>query len=192
MNLTSRMTRRIGATAVAVCAVVAVPAVALAAPGSSAAPAAVRTAAPSCAVADLTVWAGVPADGSAGAFHYQLEISNTSHHTCTLFGYPGVSALGPKGHQVGSAAIRNAAHPKTLVTLAPGATSHVELQITDVTNFPASACHPVKASGLRVIPPNDRRSQVVPLSFEACSKSGPKYLSVTTVQGGTGIPGFTS
>jgi hypothetical protein len=195
MNLTSHMTWRVGAAAVAACAAIAVPAVALAAPGGSAAPAATdaaRAALPGCSVADLTVWAGIPADGSAGAFNYQLELSNVSGHACTLFGFPGVSALGAGAKQVGSAAIRNRSHPATLVTLQPGGTSHVELRVTDVSAIPASACHPVKAEGLRVYPPNDTRSEFVPLTFEACSKSGPAFLSVTTTIGGTGIPGYSS
>jgi Protein of unknown function (DUF4232) len=194
MNLTSHLTRRVGAAAVAACAAIAIPAVALAAPGGSAASAAdtARTAVPGCSVADLTVWAGVPADGSAGAFHYQLELSNVSRHSCTLFGYPGVSAVGAAGQQKGSAAIRNGSHPATLVTLAPGATSHVELQVTDVTAYPPSSCRPVRAEGLRVYPPNDRRAEFVPLSFEACAKYGPKFLSVTTTIAGTGVPGYSS
>jgi hypothetical protein len=191
MNLTSHLTRRVGAAAVAACAAIAVPAVALAAPGASATPAA--AAAPSrCTTADLDVWAGVPADGSAGAFTYQLELSNISGHACTLFGYPGVSAVGAGARQIGSAAIRDAAHPARLITLARGGTSHVELRVTDVSAIPSSSCHPVKADGLRVFPPNDFRSRVVPLSFEACSKAGPKFLSVTRTIGGTGIPGFSS
>jgi hypothetical protein len=197
MNSTSHMTRRVGLAAVVTCAAIAAPAVALAAPGGSAAPAvsdAARATAtlPRCTTADLTVWAGIPADGSAGAFNYQLELSNVSHQTCALFGFPGVSALGAHGHQVGSAAIRNHSHPARLVTLRPGGTSHVELKVTDVSAIPSSACHPVKAEGLRVFPPNDLRSEFVPLSFEACSKRGPSFLSVTTTIGGTGIPGFSS
>jgi hypothetical protein len=188
MKLSSRTARRIGATAAAICAAILVPAVALAAPGHPAAAAR----APGCSVADLRAWVGIPADGSAGSFTYQLELSNVSGHACTLLGFPGVSATGAHGGQVGSAAVRNHSHPARLVTLNRGATAHVELQITDVSNFPQSACHPVTASGLRVFPPNDRRSESIPISFRACQTRGPKYLSVTTTIAGTGIPAFSS
>lgn len=188
MKLSPRTARRIGATTAAICAAILVPTVALAAPGHSAAAAR----APGCSVADLTAWVGIPADGSAGTFTYQLELSNVSGHACTLRGFPGVSATGAHGSQLGSAAVRNHAHPARLVTLGRGATAHVELGIADVSNFPKSVCHPVTASGLRVFPPNDRRSESIPISFRACQKRGPKYLSVTTTIAGTGIPSFSS
>ena len=114
-----------------------------------------------------------------------------SGRSCTLFGYPGVSAT-RSGHQVGSAARRTASHPSTLLTLAPGSTVHVILQIADVHNFPSSACHPTKASALRVFAPGDFASTQIPFSFNACGKKGPAFLHVTTTIGGAGIPGHSS
>lgn len=190
MKLNSRTARRIGAATAAACAAILIPAVALAAPGRPAA--ATRATASPCSAADLVVWAGVPGGGAAGSVTYQLELSNTSSHACSLYGYPGVSAVGTHGNQLGSAAIRNPSHPVRLVTLGRGATSHVELRITDVANYPSATCHPVTANGLRVYPPNDRRAQYVPLPFRACQKSGPKFLAVSTTIAGTGIPLFSS
>jgi Protein of unknown function (DUF4232) len=192
MPLNSRMARRIAAATAATCAAILIPTVALAAPGRSAAPSRASTSAAPCQAVDLISWVGVPADGAAGSFTYQLELSNTSHRTCTLFGFPGVSAVGPDGRQLGSAAGRNRSHPARLVTLRRGGTAHVELRITDVGNFPRAACHPVTALGLRVFAPNDRGSRGIPLSFRACSRRGPQFLSVSTVIAGTGIPGFSS
>jgi hypothetical protein len=118
--------------------------------------------------------------------------SNISHQACTLYGYPGVSALGGGGVQLGSAAARDASHPNRLITLNPGATAHVELRITDVGNYPPSACHPANAVALRVYPPNDYTATEIPFSFRACAKPGPAFLRVTTTLNGTGIPGFSS
>ncbi len=198
MQLTNRAARRGLAAFAITCAAVLVPTAALAAPGGRAAaarPAAGRQAAaavaPRCATGALTVWLGIPGNGAAGSTYYQLELSNTAGKTCTLFGFPGVSALGPGGHQLGSAAGRDNADPVHLVTLRRGATAHVLLQITDVGNFPPASCHPANAVALRVYPPNDRRSVQVPFSFSACGKSGPVYLHVRTTVGGTGIPGFS-
>jgi hypothetical protein len=191
MNITSRMAQRVTAAAVATAAAIAIPAVALAAPGHPAAPAA-PAAAPGCAAAQLVAWVGIPGDAAAGSVRYQLELSNVSHSTCTLFGFPGVSADGPHGGQLGSAAVRDHSHSSALLTLRRGATAHMELTITDVANFSASSCHPRRADSLRVYPPNDRRSLVVPLSFRACGRHGPKYLSVSTAIGGTGVPLFSS
>jgi hypothetical protein len=195
MRLNSRMARRIGVATAATCAAILIPAIALAAPGHPAAPSSAAdasTAAGPCAAADLVSWVGIPADGSAGSVTFQLELSNISHHTCTLFGFPGVSATARRGGQLGSAAGRNRSHPARLVTLGRGGTAHVELRITDVGNFPRAACHPVTASGLRVFAPNDRRSQLIPLPFQACQRRGPQFLSVSTAIPGTGIPFFSS
>lgn len=196
MKPTTRAARR-GLAALAVtAAAVAIPTTALAASGSPAKPAvAARAAAaaipPRCGTAALTAWLGIPGDGYAGGVGYQLELSNISNHTCTLYGFPGVSALAPGGHQLGRAANRGHAVPNRLVTLGRGATAHAELQITDVTAFPPSSCGKTTAVALRVYPPGATRSLEIPLTFQACGKSGPVYLHVGTTEGGTGIPGFS-
>jgi Protein of unknown function (DUF4232) len=198
MQFTTRAARR-GLAAVAItCAAVLVPTAALAASGGRAAAARPAAAsqptaavAPRCATGALTVWLGIPGDGAAGSTYFQLELSNTSGKTCTLYGFPGVSAIGRNGGQLGSAANRDYADPIRLVTLRRGATAHVLLQVTDVANFPPASCDPASAVALRVYPPNDRRAAEVPFSFRACRKSGPVYLHVRTTVGGTGIPGFS-
>ena len=196
MKPTTRAARR-GLAALAVtAAAVAIPTTALAASGSPAKPAAAARAAaaaipPRCGTAALTAWLGIPGDGYAGGVGYQLELSNISNHTCSLYGFPGVSALAPGGHQLGRAANRGHAVPNRLVTLGRGATAHAELQITDVTVFPPSSCGKTTAVALRVYPPGATRSLEIPLTFQACGKSGPVYLHVGTTEGGTGIPGFS-
>ena len=196
MKPTTRAARR-GLAALAVtAAAVAIPTTALAASGSPAKPAAAARAAaaaipPRCGTAALTAWLGIPGDGYAGGVGYQLELSNISNHTCSLYGFPGVSALAPGGHQLGRAANRGHAVPNRLVTLGRGATAHAELQITDVTAFPPSSCGKTTAVALRVYPPGATRSLEIPLTFQACGKSGPVYLHIGTTEGGTGIPGFS-
>jgi hypothetical protein len=200
MNLTSRTARRVGAVAGAVGAAILIPAVALAAPGhpaahtaSTASTADAATAAtPKCTTSNLRVWAGVPGDGSAGAVHFQLELSNISRRDCTLLGYPGVSATAARGGQLGRAASRDTSHPATEVVLGPGGTAHVELGVTDVSVFSRGACHPVTAGGLKVFPPNDFTAARFPFSFRACARRGPVYLHVSRVIPGTGIPGFSN
>jgi hypothetical protein len=196
MKPTTRAARR-GLAAVALtCAAVVIPTTALAASGSPAKPAtAARSATaaiPRCGTGALTAWLGIPGDGYAGGANYQLELSNTSAHACTLYGYPGVSALAPGGHQLGRAAGRGPASANRLVTLGRGATAHVLLQITDVANFPPSSCGQTTAVALRVYPPGATRSLEVPFTFQACGQAGPVYLHVGTTVGGTGIPGFSS
>jgi len=193
MKLTTRPARRGLAAFAVTCAAILIPTAALAAPGGRAAATRPATAtAPGCATGALMVWLGIPGDGAAGSTSYQLELSNTSGKTCTLYGFPGVSAVGPGGRELGRAASRDYADPVRLVTLRRGATAHVLLKIVDVGNFPPASCHPATAVALRVYPPNDRRSVEVPFSFQGCRKSGPVFLYVRTTVGGTGIPGFSS
>src|SRR5215469_16981710 len=201
MKLASKAGRRTVVAASIASAAILLPGLALASSAGTAAPktaagpkmtvapkaAALRT----CSRSQLTSWLGVPGDATAGSTYYQLEISNISGRSCTLFGYPGVSAT-RSGHQVGSAAARAGSHRATLVTLAPRSTAHVILQISDVNNFARSSCKPTQASELRVFAPGDFSSTQFPFSFAACGKKGPRFLHVSAVIGGVGIPGFSS
>jgi hypothetical protein len=186
MKLTLR--RTITATAIASAAIL-LPAVALASsgsPGSAANTASVGR----CLRSQLTAWVGFPGEGTAGSNYYALEISNVSSQTCTLYGFPGVSAVKPGGGQMGSAAGRAIGYSEGVVTLAPYQTAHVDLQITDVYNFPPSTCHPTTAVALRVYAAGDYSSMLIPFSFKACAKSGPIFLHVSPTFANTGIPGY--
>lgn len=68
------------------------------------------------------------------------------------------------------------------MTLSNGASATATLRIVQAGNFPASACRQTKAAGLRVFPPGQSNSKVIPFPFEACSRSGPVYLSVRAVR----------
>jgi len=215
MNLTRHAMRRtIAATAITSAAIL-LPAIALASSGSSAASnkavaktavaktasaktasaktsAANNAAAAGCPRGYLTSWLGIPGNGAAGSTYYELEISNVSGQTCTLYGYPGVSAVKGGGGQLGSAADRAPGHTELVVTLAPYQTAHVVLQITDVGVYSPSACHPANAVALRVYAPGDYSSMLVPFSFRACAKRGPIFLHVSTTIAGAGIPGYST
>jgi hypothetical protein len=155
---------------------------------------AVRTAAPAthkCSTSKLLVWLGFSGDEASGWTADQLELTNISQHTCTLLGFPGVSAVGPGEQQLGSPAAGDHSHPPRLVVLSPGATAHAFLLMFDVTRYPTSACRPADALGLKVDPPDNRVAAVVPFSFKACRVKGPTFLRVRTTQAHTGIPGFS-
>jgi hypothetical protein len=165
----------------AACAVPLVPLAALAA-SAGAAPKARAAAVPSCTTAGLVVWLNTTSNGAAGSFYYTLELTNLSGHACTLKGYPGVSGVNLSGAQVGSAASRDNGQAVKLVTLANGRTATATLRIVDVLNFPTSSCRPVSAAGLRVYPPGQTASKVVPFPFMACSRTGTVYLNIRAVQ----------
>jgi Protein of unknown function (DUF4232) len=84
-----------------------------------------------------------------------------------LTGYPGVSLL-VAGAQVGSPAGRSGA-AITTVTLA--AQASVTSQLTDVTT-----CNAPLSDSVRIYPPNETDSVVLPVALRACS------LTVTPVR----------
>jgi hypothetical protein len=140
-----------------------------------------RTAVASCRTSGLVVWMDTRGGAAAGTAYYTLELTNQSGHSCTLFGYPGVSAVDLRGRQLGSAAARflSARH---VVTLRNGATAGAQLGIGTAANYPRSVCHQVAAAGLRVFPPNQTASKVVPFPFQGCARAGPVYLHVGSVR----------
>src|SRR5215472_16158962 len=102
MQLSHQRVRR-AAIAVAAAASLAIGGAAWAASAASAAPAVT----PACSTGNLSVWVDVDqSSGAAGTITYPLELTNVSGHACTVFGYPGVSALRPNGKQLGDAAVR--------------------------------------------------------------------------------------
>jgi Domain of unknown function (DUF4232) len=147
--------------------------------GGSAAHAASGT--PSCAMGALVAWLDTNGDSAAGSTYFKLKLTNLSGRRCALRGYPGVSAVDLAGRQLGSAAGRNAHTRPSTVGLAPGRTAAAVLQIAHAGVYPTAECRPVTAAGLRVYPPNQRGSKVVPLPFRACSRVGPVYLHVQAV-----------
>ena len=151
----------------------------LTADGSLAAP----SATPRCATSELVVWLDTRGGGAAaGSAYYKLELANLSGHTCTLRGYPGVSAVDLRGRQLGSAASRDPAQAPRAVRLARGASAVATLRIGDAVNYPAPRCREQTAAGLRVYPPGETASRVVPFPFLACSRAGPLFLSVRAVR----------
>jgi len=163
-----------------------------------------------CATSGLDAWLGLGATEStsipdtghhlqADITYYTLEFTNVSARTCSLDGYPEVSAFAGSqvtGTQVGSAATRDTAIRPLPVMLAPGATAHSVLRVTGTGQFQPAACARVTAQELRVVLPDQglQGSQVrpafVPIALPACSKRGPKFLSVQAIQPRPGIPGF--
>jgi Protein of unknown function (DUF4232) len=144
--------------------------------GASAATAAPAT----CKTADLVVWLNTQGNATAGSTYFALEFTNLSARTCTMRGYPGVSAVDLNGRTLGSAGSRLPAAVRT-VTLATGATAEAVLRIVEADNFPPSTCRRVEAAGVRVFPPNQTAARIVPFPFRACSRSGPVILQVKAV-----------
>jgi Protein of unknown function (DUF4232) len=164
---------RIGARALASTALLAAVCATVAA--ASASPA------PRCQTSGLAIWLNTQGSGAAGSIYYRVELTNLAGRACTLAGYPRVAAVDLGGRQIGKGSERFVSRKPTF-QLANGATASFVLQITDVANFPSSACRPTTAAGLRVFPPHEAASKVVPFPFRACSRSTAEYLWAQAVQ----------
>jgi hypothetical protein len=140
---------------------------------------------PACATSSLQVKLGV-AQGYAGGVYEPIDFTNTSGSTCTLYGYPGVSLVtGPPYTQIGLAAKRNPGTRPKLVTLAPGATGNALLRIVDALNYPTATCDPVKATALKIYPPNQTEPVYLPTTSTGCNKPA-QILYVAAVRPGSG------
>ena len=138
------------------------------------------TATASCATSALTVSLG-PANGTAGTTFYPLKFVNKGKTSCTLRGYPGVSAVTSSGKQIGNSASRITS-TFTTVTLAPGKQRSALVGVVDTGNFSAASCKPVTAAGLRIIPPNQSRSVTLKKKFSTCSSTATTSLRVAPVK----------
>jgi hypothetical protein len=197
MKLTAIRGRHLVAGISLACAAALLPIAALAASGSSGGPARTTAlshaaqlarqaspAAPACRYAGTTVWTGSPGNGTAGTTFWDIEFSNTGHATCTLFGYPGVSAANGAGHLVGIPARHSGA--RLLVTIPVGGTAHVVLGVTD----PGAVCaHPVHASMLKVYAPGQFGFHLTPFPVDVCPHTS--TMRVDAVHPNAGIPGYS-
>ena len=155
----------------------------LASASSAASPQARAAATPPCSTSGLVIWSNNGAGGgTAGSVYYKVRFTNLSGQTCTLAGYPRVSAVNLAGKRVGSSAQQEAGQQPKLVKLTQGATATAILRAADPGNFSPSVCHEVTAAGLRVSPPGQSDSKLVPLPFATCSRAGQDTLSVGVVK----------
>ncbi len=179
MKLLPTTARRVVAVAAAAVAGLAISTAAYAATSSGTA-ATSAASIPRCTASNLGVWLAVDqGNGAAGTIYYPLEFTNLGHHTCYLFGYPGVSALDRNGHQLGSPANWGSLRGARIVNLAPGATAHTLLAYHDAAVTTEPGCDPVfSAANLRVYPPGQRSATLAAFSFEACSHAGPIWMSI--------------
>ena len=188
------------ATIALACAAVALPAAAVAVPLATARPVAKAQAAAGharyesaravhrCTSLRTTTWLGLGnGGGTLGTIFYPIEFSNTGKLTCTLLGYPGVSAISGSGHQIGQPAI--ASGKKQVIVLKPGGTAHVVLGIVEAGNI--AGCKMRPGAFLKIFAPGQKAATTIPnFTFTACANKS--VLRVDAVHAGTGIPGSTS
>ena len=138
-----------------------------------------------CPTSALQVSVSASQGVAAGSTYYPIVFTNVSGTACTLYGYPGVSFVAAAGgSQIGIPAMENPAHPRQLITLAPGQAGHAELQVVNAENYPPANCGMVTAHWLKVYPPNQTAPVYASFSAQACAKPR-TILTVETVQPGT-------
>ena len=192
MKLLSHTSRRLATGIVVASVAILVPAAAMATSAAAGTPAHPAAAVPLCANAHPAlpggafVWLGKPGNGFAGGVVFQLEITNTGRHACALRGVPRVAAV-RDGHLVGAPAPGPEGSP---VTLQPGATAHVPL---DVGDSGAVCAHPVTASVVIYLP-GRAVAQPAWMTAQVCpSKRGGGVLHLDGPIGtGPGIPLYTA
>jgi hypothetical protein len=135
---------------------------------------------PGCSSSQLVNWLDTNANGTAGTIFYELQFTNLGN-TCTLRGYPGVSAVSLSHQQLGRPARRVTGIKLKTITLKRGATVKAALGIEDTGAIPSSQCKAVTAAGLRVFAPNTTGSTVIPFPFSTCSASGTSSLTIRPV-----------
>ncbi|MEX5304348.1 DUF4232 domain-containing protein [Kocuria sp. CPCC 205258] len=120
---------------------------------------------PLCTTSGLEV-AAAPVGGAAGSVHVDVVLTNAGEGPCTLAGYAGVSFVDADGTMIGSPALRDATVPGTGQVLAPGESVTAGLRMSQAGNHPT--CDARTAAGLRVYPPENTESVVIPFPVEAC------------------------
>ena len=141
-----------------------------------------------CHTADLSLKFGL-GDAAAGTYHQNLIFTNKSGHSCTLYGYPGVSwVTGDNGTQVNDPLERNAGTKKT-ITLASGGQAHAVIITHQALNYPTAKCKPVAIRGYRIYPPGETASIFVSQAGTQCSIKGVNLGQVLPIAAGPGTRG---
>jgi hypothetical protein len=142
-----------------------------AAPLASAAPATQsRATAPPCKTSQLVIWL-FNGQGAAGSFFYELNFTNQGGSTCSMRGYPKAFGVDLQGKRVGLDFAHETGKQK-LITLRGGGseTATAKLRLVDPGAFSPAECHPTKIAGIRVVPPGQSASKVVPFPSETCAQ----------------------
>jgi hypothetical protein len=144
-----------------------------------------------CQTKDLNGSIGGTPVGTPSGLDLVIAFKNLRAAPCTLSGYPSVAqASGTPPTDIGQPATADLTTPRTVVTVPPGGFASARLKIAYATNQLAVACKPVKATWLRVTPPNERTPINISFGTTAC-KGTAKLMSVTSVvQGSAGLSGL--
>lgn len=144
----------------------------------SASPTSSPTAAPTGCVTSQLKAAVVDKGGAAGSTYFTVKLTNVGQQACTVEGYGGLSLVDGAGKQVGAPARRDGSAGKPqAVTLAPNASAGARVQLVEAANYDAAKCGFTTVVGLRVYPPDQTQSVVVPFYGDGCTHASVKLMS---------------
>jgi hypothetical protein len=191
MNIAARAAMRLPVAVSASTAAAAILGLVVPAAAAPKAPATGAPITPKCTAADLGVWVAADQFGAAaGTIYMQLEFTNLTRSACTLFGFPGVSAIGANGREQGSPAVWDHAVAATTVRLAPGGTAHALLEYSDVVTGNCPSAGKRMAFELRVYPPDQDQADHALWDFPTCTAKGStSFLQVRVIAPGPGVRG---
>lgn len=109
-----------------------------------------------------------------------LQFTNIGSVTCTLHGFPTVTAVGANGVTLSKPADHDGPTNPT-VTLRPGGSAVAQMLITHPEAYDESQCKPVTAKGLRIYPPNQHTALFLPEDFTVCAPGGPQTLRLQSI-----------
>jgi len=122
-----------------------------------------------CQAAQLSA-ALTNSQGAAGTIYNHLTFTNKSATACTMSGYPGVSFVDAKGHQIGPAVPKMSGYGGTVTLAASGGTAAALFLYHDAYVGTSPQCTaPVAAKGLRIFPPGETAALFVPDATMACT-----------------------
>ena len=136
-----------------------------------------------CATTNLKLAVGQP-NGAAGTIFYPRDFTNTASAACTMYGYPGVAFVSsPGGSVIGAPASRRSPPVPALITVAPGATAHATLAVSDVV-IGNNCVHKVQVKWVHVYPPDQFSALFAGLNRQGCADKSLVTMGVTAVTSG--------
>ena len=136
-----------------------------------------------CATTNLKLAVGQP-NGAAGTIFYPRDFTNTASAACTMYGYPGVAFVSsPGGSVIGAPASRRSPPVPALITVAPGATAHATLAVSDVM-IGNNCVHKVQVKWVQVYPPDQFSALSAGLNRQGCADKSLVTMGVTAVTSG--------
>lgn len=124
--------------------------------------------------------------GAAMGSAYSLyRLTNTSQHSCTMYGFPGLQLLDAQNQPLLTTTRwsdgRLAQPGPVLVRLEPGQQAHFHLAVGTVPDGTKPAC--VSASKLLVTPPDETTALTITVGIYACANGG---LDASAIRAGPG------